>query len=475
MLEKKIEDCKNGIFILGINKVSMSLANIIAKKEINVFLWDFDNKIIEEQKNNFNLNNYISLLDISNCDFDKIDYIILSEDMTTADENLKTLLFRLEKIKEKVFLDVEFISELYPNNKYIALLSPDYDFIINSLLENIFKYSNVKAINTRKTFDGQSEDNDKEKDDIFNNIICYGGISDYKLNFIKNFKFNILAILDINEEIGKDEKLLKQRKNLISLQDEETIILMNTENKYIKQIYTEFNKDENLKCKIIPISVSKMLNNGISYVNNVIYNYYGNDNISYDLKENDYFTSYINKLALLSAFIISKSCGIERDIIAEALNSFNGVENCLEYVSQYNNIKFINNIAASNDVILKSPFDSYDNIYAIFLIDEKQVNGGFKKKEQDSRKNIKKVYLVDYVGLIGNDIVDNKRIFRFNNLNDAVASTIKDIENNENKEDNATVLLSPIKACIENTSKYGKYGDEYRNIVTSLGLEKDSE
>lgn len=475
MLNKKLEDCKNGIFILGINNVNMSLAGIFAEKGIKTFLWDFDNKIINDRKNDFNSNELIDLLDINQCDFENIDYIILSKDIILDNNDSRTLLFRLEKIKEKVFLDIEFISELYPDNKYIVLLAPDYDFVVTTMMQNIFKYSNIKSINVEGTFNDVVEEDKKESNNTiivnFNDIVCFSGVSDNRVNFIKNFKFDILAILDINEEIGKNKKLLKQRKNLISLQNESTIIFMNIDNKYIKKFYTEFIEDNNLKCKIIPISASKMLNDGVSYINNVIYNYYGNDNLSYNLKENDYFTSYVNRLSLLAAFMITKNCGVENDVILEALSSFNGIKNCLEYVSQYNNIKFINNVAANNDSILKSPFESYDNIYAIIIIDETKIDGGFNKKEQNNRKNVKKIYLVDYVGLIGGNVADNKKIFKYSNLTDAVNKAVEEIENEEDKENNITVLLSPMLADGENFIKYDKYGDEYKNIVASLFVE----
>ncbi len=476
MLNKKLEDCKNGIFILGINNVNMSLANIFAKKEIKTFLWDFDNKIINDRKNDFNLNEFINLLDINQCDFNNIDYIILSKDIISNNNDSKTLLFRLEKVKEKVFLDIEFIFELYPDNKYIALFAPDYDFIVTTIMQNIFKYSNIKSINIEGTFNDIIEKTEEKNNSStivnFDNIICYSGISNYRVNFLKNFKFDALAILDISEDVWENKKLLKQRKNLISLQNESTIIFMNIDNKYIKKFYTEFIEDDNLKCKIIPISASKMLNDGISYINNVIYNYYGNDNLSYDLKENDYFASYINRLSLLSAFMITKICGVENDVILDALSSFNGIKNCLEYVEQYNNIKFINNIAANNNSILKSPFESYDNIYLIIIIDESKINGGFDKKEQNNRKNVKKVYLVDQLNLVEEDIIDNKKIFRFNNLKDAINSAINEIELEEDKENNVTILLNPMVADEENCIKYDKYGDEYKNIIASLNIEK---
>ncbi len=474
MLNKELENCKNGIFILGINDVNISLAGIFAEKEIKTFFWDFDDKIINDKKNIFNSNKFISLLDINQCDFDNIDYIILSKDILSDNNDTKTLLFRLEKVKEKVFLDIEFISELYPDNKYVIVFAPDYDFMTTTIAQNIFKYSSIKSINVEGTFNDIVEEKKEENNNLttasFDNIVCYSGISDYRVNFLKNFKFNILALLDINEEIGKNKNLLKQRKNLISLQNESTIILMNVDNKYIKKFYADFVKDNNLKCKIIPISASKILNDGISYINNVIYNYYSSDNLSYDLKENDYFTSYISKLSLLSSFIITKNCGVENNIILEAIGSFSGIKNCLEYVDKYNNITFINNIAANNSTILEAPFNSYDNIYTILIVDESKINGGFNKKEQNNRKNVKKIFLVDQIGLVENSIIDNKKIFKFNNLKDAINSTIE-ISKEEDKENNVTILLSPVVADGENYIKYDKYGDEFKNIVASFDKE----
>lgn len=470
MLGKKIEDCSNGIFILGITDVNMSLANVISEKKINVYLWDLEDTLVEEYKKNCK-NDYIKFLDVNKCDFEKIDYFVLSKDIILGDET-KALFFRLEKIKEKVYIDIEFIAELYPNNKYIAILAPDYDFIITSLLKNILKYSHINAIDINGNFDNTKNSSSPFVVN-FDDAVCYSGISDRRFEFIKNFKFDILAILDISEETSKNKKLVNQQKYLVSLQKETSKIILNMDNKYIKNFYNEIVNDSNLTCKIIPISVSKILNNGISYVNNTIYNYY-NDNNSYDIKENDQLKGDVNKLAELTSFIIAGDYKVSGSVILETLNNFCGIKNCLEYVSQYNNIKFINNVGAVNKTILTTPFATYDNIYAIFIINEKQINGGFNRKEQNSRKNIKKIYLVDYTGLVNDDNIDNKKVFKFNNLKDAVNKAIEDINKNEEKEHIINVLLSPIVADPDNIVEYDDYGIEYKNIIAGLNKEENN-
>ena len=50
-------------------------------------------------------------------------------------------LTRLNNIKDKVYIDIEFISNLFPQNKYIGIIGSSYNITINSLINNMF--SNV--------------------------------------------------------------------------------------------------------------------------------------------------------------------------------------------------------------------------------------------------------------------------------------------------------------------------------------------
>lgn len=459
MLVKKIENCKNGIFILGINNVSISLINTLVEKKIKIFLWDANIEIIEEYKNSFIQSPYVEILNVNKFNFDKIDYFVLFKDILFDDDEYKTLIMRLDKIKEKVYIDIEFISELYPNNKYIALITSSYNFILNSLLENTFNYSDKNIINITNI----NDKNELTSNFVnFNEAICYAILTNNKVKYLKTLMFNTIAILDINEEIAQNKKLLKQRKDLVFLQGETSKIILNVDNKYIKYFSDTLIKDNNVKCKIIPISINKMLSNGVSYINNVIYNYY-NNNTYFDVKQNEYLLGDINKTSILISFIVAYDLEIDYKIVLETLNLFKGVKNYLEYVEQYKNIKFINNIGANNDMLLLSPFETYNNIYAIFVINGKHIDH-FNQKEKYNKKNIKKIFIIDLLDLVN---VENDKIFRFKKLEDAFKKVMEEV-NNEEKEKEITVLLSPIIGEQMNIIYYSNYGDEFRSAINSL-------
>lgn len=426
------------ILILGITSVSIAIYNNL-KESYKIFLWDISEKIRSRFKDNYNI-----IDTIENTSFNDYDFIILSKDILIAEEDFKTLMERLFKIEDKVLLDVEFLCRLYPNNKYVATIGSGYNYIVSSILSGILNDANVVNFNC-SSFE---ERNFVEKDPLNNrleDVVVLASLRKPKINYIKQLNLDIIAVLDDDDNIKniKEKVLLKQDKN--------SIILLNMDNEKISELYDDL--EQNTQSKIIPLSITKILNNGVSYVGGTIYDYYNNKNESYDINTN--LCTDTTKLSILCAFVMAAELKINLKAVEDYLSTFNGINNYLEYIGQVENIRFINNIEANNTNSILAPYSTYSNLYSIILVNGKQSKTTLRKKFVADNN---KVFIVDI-----HNLFNEENVRKFDDLKTAFDAAIMEAKKEE-KETEIVILLTPIFGDDMNSIYYAKYGEEFKNL-----------
>ena len=323
------------------------------------------------------------------------------------------------------------------------------------ILYDIIKENSINSI-TVPYFENEEleEPTIIELSEIDNFMIC-----NYNKEFVKNINFNIICFLD------SQEYEIEEIKNTIIKQNQNTKILINLDNNYLKELYKIIQKD-NIAKNIIPISNDKMMEKGYSYINNTIY--CNDKNESYDIIENDCIVNNIVKISVLVSFIIAYNTSQTVNDVVECLNNFQGIPNIIEYTNKINNIKFINNIWAPTLKILTAPLETYDNIYVIFVTNYKQNNFLNIKNYKDK---IRKIFLIDIFNyIILNEFSNKIEIEKCNNINDAFEKTIKSVNNsiNNTKINEATILLSPVIADKNNFIYYKDYGIKFKKLIEDL-------
>ena len=274
------------------------------------------------------------------------------------------------------------------------------------------------------------------------------------MNYLKQMNFDIVAILNTN-----DHKIEDIKKKIILRQSKESTIILNIDNPSVFDIYNELINDETISYKIIPLSTNKMLDNGLSYINETVYDYHNNKNNSYDI--NTRLFTEVNRMSILCAFTIAKELDIDIKIIQDSITRFNGIPNYLEAITQIENIKFINNIEANNKNLLLAPYKTYSNLYSIFVVNGKQSKSEFLR---DYTLDNNKVFIVDLHNLVN---IDKKNINKFNTLKEAFNTVIEEAKKEE-KENEITILLSPIINDDMNSVYYYSYGIEYKDLINDF-------
>lgn len=426
----------------------------------SVLLWDSDGdgRMIANHKIKDGTLDIIK--DIDSGRVESADCLILSQKFFTGNSDfIEHFTKKIKQIEDKVFLDVEVAHGLFPKNKFIAIFGNSYEKIIHAVLNHLFGEAQTNIIKLPLSMNSD-ESGDKNSNDELNlddsNVFLLD-IGAHRIEYLKNLSFDVLAILTIEHE---EQAIFI--KNLISKQGEDNLTLINIDNGLLKEVWNSYS-DVNAPT---PLSLEKMVENGYSYVNDTIYNYY-DSNASYDLTNGELIGSAINRLSVLFSFIVACRLGLDPLSVRTSLQSFRGLAHNMEQVGHNKNIVFIDNLDANTIDLLESPFKIYGNVYTIFLANGKASGNPIRLK--DHKNNIKMAFLIDTF-----DIVDLKseefgsiKLEKINNIKSALDRIINNI-GEQITEEEVVVLISPIFENKTNGSYYNEYGDEFKKLIENL-------
>ena len=280
-------------------------------------------------------------------------------------------------------------------------------------------------------------------------------VSFEKLKYIKNVNFSTIIIYEYDECYFSDKNNRKSFDKLV-LNNDEVKVVININNSDLKLLYESLYNNKDFSGKLLPISISKILDNGISYVNGTIYDYYDN-NTNYDVMENEFIDNDFTRLSVLMAYtyIRKNNLFLNDKNLMECLALYSGEENIFEHIKNVENVGIVNNILANSNYLLQLPFKTYKNIYTILF-----VNGAdFDEKFFTSKSKI--VFYVDK-----NNLLNNKFKNVFSNGKEAF-DRLYSLCLLEKKEDKVIILLAT--TCInENKILFKNDIDSIKNLLKEI-------
>lgn len=195
--------------------------------------------------------------------------------------------------------------------------------------------------------------------------------------------------------------------------------------------------------------------------------YYDKDAIYYDGKEVVKLSDIVlkgehNYQNIASAIIAVKEYGISDEAIKNVLKRFKGVEHRLEFVTEYNGIKFYNDSKATNCVSTNIALNSFNEPTILIL-------GGTDRGHSfhDLDESIKNVKAIMCYGETKNRIEEyakemNIPCYKSENLNE----TMMKVETIMEKGD--VVLLSPACASWDQYKCFEDRGNEFKSLVKEI-------
>ena len=284
-------------------------------------------------------------------------------------------------------------------------------------------------------------------------------VSSFQLDFIDSFKPKYAVILNITPDHldrydNNFEQYASSKLGINRNQDDEDFIIVNSDDSVLSK-----SKFENgIRIEFGFNKVEK----GVHKVDDqFVYN-------KLDTTENICSTDILkirgehNQYNAMAVICISKMLGLENDLVAEALSSFDGVEHRLEFVRNINGIDFINDSKATNVDSVRFALNSFSNPIRLIL-GGKDKGNDYNQIEDLVIKNVEKIYAIgssaEKIVNYFNSKVDVEKVDSFEN---AITNAYNESKNGD------IVLLSPACASFDMFKNYEERGKNFKNMVMNL-------
>lgn len=432
------------VAIFGINNCYGNFVNFLLNNNVSVVLVDTNLDAEAKNKNN------ISAVKRSEIVWNELECLVLLHNDTSLTE-------LAAKNDCPALSQVEFFTKYFISFNYTALVGNSG----SSITSDIIKY-----VLCRKN---QSFDYEICKKECYFTIYNFGKTKDYIIDLNENLMrslhaphFNNIIIFDLNYSVICANKI----KEMLLNQTDEDFLILNMDNADVKILYNTLKDNGNFAAKIVPISVNKILKQGISYVNNEIY--VDCDGKSEEFMTNEFInlTGRQNKTNILSAFAYFFARGYDMQEIIENMYSFQTSNDIFEIVMHRENLSFINDINNRNK---SQSLIAFDNIYWILCADDIDFEFSNFLELKEYFNSVKYVFIV---GQYSDELLS---FFRENQVKYYIMYDMKSVFNlingmieHEKKEEKITILLSSINNLDDNEF-YEKCSGNFEKLINAGG------
>ena len=435
-------------YIYGLNISGESILKYFLKKHVLFIVWDDKKSKREEIRKKYKNINFINPK--------KLDWSVVSAAYISPGINLNSkLLIKSKKFKTKLFRDLELYSQLTKNNKIIAVTGTNGKSTSAKLISEMLNLDSLDCYLCGNIgiplIDAYNYDNNANYHAI--------ELSSYQLESAPSFNSFISILLNISDDhqdrykniteyINTKERILNFNKHgygIISIDD-----------LFCKKIYA---KNKKIK-KLIPFSINNKINNGISLIDNIIYDYYF-ENSTYPINHRSKsLQGSFNNQNILVTYIVSKILNIEFNKFLYTINNFKGLPHRLEYVYQNKDYLIINNSKATNFNSSIGSIRIFNNVFLI--LGGKIKNEDFSIFNQVS-KNVLKCFIVgESTEIIFNQVSNYFDSCKCFTINKAVNKIFLDLLKFKSK---ITILLAPACSSFDQFKDFEERGNYFKKII----------
>ena len=446
------------VLILGLGISGVSTVKALNKMGANIVISDLK---VEEELENFlvEISDYqVKLyLGTNSVPLDNIDLVIKSPGIPLE----LPIIEDARKKNIEIITDIELAYRLIPNNKFIAITGTNGKTTTTTLIGKILKKAGYNCHVTGNIGVGILwEAINSKKEDIF--II---ETSSFQLESTINFKPKVSLIINITPDHLNWHKTydnyINAKKKVFKNQDNNDFTVLNFDDEILRNMKDEINSN------IIWFSVNSELKKGVYIKEETIVI---NDGIKLievlpfmDVK----IPGRHNLENALASIAIGYSLGINADIMADVLRTFEGVEHRIEYVTTIDDVKFYNDSKGTN---------SDASIKAVEAIDGPLIliAGGMDKGTSfdDFIKSFNgKVKCLILLGETAKKISETATKYGFNNIYfvESMKEAVK--KSFQLSEAGDEVLLSPACASWDMYKSFEERGRNFKEAV--FGLKED--
>lgn len=442
------------VLVVGVARSGIGAANMLNKLGANVTINDI--------KTSDDLNDQLGLLDdginiVLGC---KADDLVLGKNLVVVSPGIpaKLSFFRVAKENNIPVISEVELSYTVCKAPIAAITGTNGKTTTTALVGFIFSHTGKDTFIVGNIGDAFSNKVLEMKQD---SLVALE-VSSFQMETIDTFKPKVSAILNITEDHlarhGTMDEYIRCKKRIFENQTEDDFLVLNYDDEILKSISNEG------KCKKIFFSKFDIDYDSACVVNDTLV-----------IKDNNqiYNICKVNEIALpgihnlensLAAAAISYFYGVNIDSIAYGIMNFKAVEHRLEYVSEHNGIRYINDSKATNTDATMWAVRAMDRPTIIIL-------GGYEKGSEfdelitEFNEYIKGAVVI---GQTKNKIISSLKKHGFSNyktcdgFDEAVYTAV------EMSHEGYNVLLSPACASYDMFKDYEKRGLRFKEIIKEI-------
>lgn len=355
-----------------------------------------------------------------------------------------------------IITDIELAYSISPTENLVAITGTNGKTTTTTLVGEIFKKNNLNTYLAGNIGIGILENIIHAKpEDVF--VI---ETSSFQLEHTNQFKPKVSLILNITPDHinwhGSYENYIASKLKIFKNQDYNDYLVLNYDDELLRNIKAKTN--------IIWFSTTSILESGIFIDGENIVIKYGNYNLAFMNYKNLLIKGMHNIENVLGSVGISIAMGLNLSLVKEAILDFKGVEHRLEFVSEFNEMKFYNDSKGTNPESTIKAIESFNE--PIILI-----AGGYNKESKFDKLILSFKNKVKALILLGETKEQLKQtaceynyniVYIVEDMDQAVTLAYKLGEKGDN------ILLSPACASWDMYSNFEERGIHFKSIVNRL-------
>jgi len=439
---------KQNIGVFGLGKTGISVCKEMQDK-CNVIAYDDLQANRDKFEKSFKKIPIIPLNDIR---WQNLDKIVLSPGIPLTHGIVNIA----KKFNIPIISDIDLFFEKSKDSNFIAITGTNGKSTTTSLISHILNSSGldypavgnigIPVLETKPNKDGYVIE-----------------LSSFQLDLIKTFTAKIAVLLNITpdhlDRHSNMEGYVTAKSKIFDRMDQNSYAIINIDNDYCRELFVKLEH----RIKLIPFSVTKILENGISIIDEVINDNFF-ENASFKLFFNKNLQGVHNFENIAASYSVAKAIGLEATKIIEAISSFQGLPHRMQYIESIEGINFYNDSKATNAIAAVQSIKALNNIY--WLAGGIAKEGGIEELKPYFSK-IKKAYFYgqakEMFANTAKDIVD----FRVcDNLEEAFALAYKDACEDNAKEKN--ILLAPCCSSYDQFKNFEERGELFIKLCNAV-------
>lgn len=446
---KYLKDRK--VAVLGLAKSGLAACKALVQSNIDYVAWD-DN---EQKRQNSESNGVIIAKEITDFLSDT-DLVVLSPGIPHTLPNPHPF---IDKAKDKnidIVSDITLFRKALPKAEIVSVTGTNGKSTTTTLMGHVLGGSLNAQIGGNIGVPALSLDSGKD--------VTVFEMSSYQTELTENLNAHGVIWLNISpdhiDRHGDMDGYVKAKKRIFERDGGQGLAVIGVDDAYSKSVADEIAMRPDWT--VIPVSVTRMLDTGISVIDG---NLYVDGKRQIDISKLPTLKGVHNHQNVACVYAIASNLyNLSNEEILAQLMSFEGLAHRQFLVEKRDNIAFINDSKATNLEATAKALSSFQDIY---LIAGGQAKEGGLSGIENYRDRIRKIYLIGEAENAFAKFLDDKGFdyARCTTLDKAVKDAYKDAKS---LGSSATVLLSPACASWDQYNSFEHRGAHFEEIVATL-------